>query len=96
MKKNELEVSPIPEYLANTKKITEIKFDCLVTMHDIGVRDINGGLLHETKRLSPQWFRAKTELTLEMIKYNDEYTIGCAIKELFYELERTIKNYENS
>lgn len=90
------EIMPIPECFADTRRLTEIKFDCLVTIHDSGNRVTNGTIMYEQKTLPPQWFRAQTHLTLDMIKYCDEYSIGSAIKQLYNELERTINKYENS
>lgn len=94
--KNENIIEPIPEMVVDTRKLTEIRFDCLVTVHDVGFKKYKGVWGQQKQSRNPQWFRAQTQLTLEMIKFSDEYTIGRAVKQLFYDLERNIDKYENS
>lgn len=94
MNKPENKIEPVPEVIADTRRICEIRFDCLVTMHDLGFRRYVGFFGEEKKSKTPQWFKAQHQLTLESIKYMDEYQIGSAIKKMFYELEKTIEQYE--
>ena len=39
---NNLEITPVPEITADTTRVCEIRFDCLVTMHDVGYRKYEG------------------------------------------------------
>jgi hypothetical protein len=87
-------IEPIPEIVADTRKLCEIRFDCLVTMHDVGFTRYKGMLGMEKQSRVPQWFKAQHTLTLESIKYMDEYHIGSQIKQMFRELEYTINQYE--
>jgi hypothetical protein len=31
---NEIEITPVPEVIADTRRLCEIRFDCMVKMHD--------------------------------------------------------------
>ena len=92
---NNLEITPVPEMVADTTKVCEIRFDCLVTMHDVGYRKYEGMWGQEKQSKSPQWFRANHKITLEGVKHADPYELGMRIKQMFHELENTIKKYEN-
>jgi hypothetical protein len=87
-------IEPIPEIVADTRKLCEIRFDCLVTMYDVGFTRYKGMWGNEKQSKVPQWFKAQHTLTLESIKYMDEYQIGSQIKQMFRELEQTINKYE--
>jgi hypothetical protein len=91
---NKVEIEAIPEVIADTRRLCEIRFDCLVTMHDAAFRKYKGIWGQEKQSKTPQWFRAHHQLTLEAIKYMDEYSIGVAVKQMFRELEQTIEQYE--
>lgn len=87
-----------PDEAGNNQQRAEIRFDCLVKMYDVGyVTPKRKDFLEFTpsKPYSPQWFRSVSNLTLEMIKYEDPYVIGLQIKQQFEELERAIKRYED-
>jgi hypothetical protein len=91
---NTSSIEPVPEIVADTRKLCEIRFDCLVTMHDVGFTRYEGMWGNERESRVPQWFKAQHTLTLESIKYMDEYQIGSQIKQMFRELEQTIDKYE--
>ena len=63
-------------------------------MHDSGMRETGGGFLHEPKSLPPQWFRMNSQITLETIKYATEEQLGAQLKQMYYELSKTIEKYE--
>jgi hypothetical protein len=93
---NEIEITPVPEAVADTRQVCEIRFDCMVKMHDVAVRkNLYDGMFREDKSsISPQWFRANHTITLEMVKYADPYELGMEIKKMFNQLEKTIEQYE--
>jgi len=93
---NEIEITPVPEAVADTRQVCEIRFDCMVKMHDVAVRkNLYDGMFGEDKSsISPQWFRANHTITLEMVKYADPYDLGMEIKKMFNQLEKTIEQYE--
>jgi hypothetical protein len=91
---NKVEIEAVPELVADTRRLCEIRFDCLVTMHDVAYKKYKGLWGQEKPSRTPQWFKAHHHLTLESIKYMDEYSIGVAIKSMFYELEKIINQYE--
>lgn len=94
---NKIEVQPIPEIEADTRTLCEIRFDCLVTMHDSGFRTTEGGILGiGSKNLPPQWFRSRLGITLEEIKYGNEIELGVKLKQMYRELEQTIARYEQT
>jgi hypothetical protein len=89
-------IEPVPEIVADTRKLCEIRFDCLVTMHDVGFTKYKEMWGNEKQSKVPQWFKAQHTITLESIKYMNEYQIGSQIKQMFRELEQTIEKYEQS
>ena len=93
---NEIEIKPVSEVVAGTRRLCEIRFDCMVKMHDVAVRkNLYDGMFREDKSsISPQWFRANHTITLEMVKYADPYDLGMEIKKMFNQLEKTIEQYE--
>jgi hypothetical protein len=93
---NEIEITPVPEEVADIRQICEIRFDCMVKMHDVAVRkNLHDGMFREDKSsASPQWFRANHAITLDAVKYADPYDLGMRIKEMFHQLEKTIEQYE--
>ncbi len=92
---NEIGIKPVSEMEADTRRLCEIRFDCMVKMHDVAVRQPNGGWYSEEKQhVTPQWFRANHTITLETVKYSDPYELGMRIKEMFHQLEKTIEQYE--
>jgi len=96
MDNNKSSIEPVLEIIADNRRLCEIRFDCLVTMHDVGYTKYKGMLGMEKQSKVPQWFKAQHTLTLESIKYMDEYHIGSQIKQMFRELEQTINQYEQS
>lgn len=94
---NEISIELVPEHLANRGRLCEIRFDCLVTMHDCGFSKIKDSTFFrgEVRSKTPQWFRANHNITLEYVKHADPYLLGMNIKEMFHRLEDTIKKYEN-
>ena len=88
---NNIDIQPVPDFEADKRRLCEIRFDCLVTMHDSGTR---GGFSHEPKSLPPQWFRMNSQITLETIKYATEEQLGAQLKQMYYELSKTIEKYE--
>jgi len=94
MNNQEIKIEPVPEIVADTRRLCEIRFDCLVTMHEVAYRKYKGVFGEEKSSKVPQWFKAQHQMTLESIKYMDEYSIGVAIKQMFYQLEKTIDQYE--
>jgi hypothetical protein len=85
---NNIDIQPLPDFEADKRRICEIRFDCTVTMHDSGTREVY------TKSLPPQWFRMNSQITLEEIKYGDEVALGTRLKQMYYELSKTIEKYE--
>jgi hypothetical protein len=55
---NTSSIEPVPEMIADTRKLCEIRFDCLVTMHDVGFTRYEGMLGTEKQSKVPQWFKA--------------------------------------
>lgn len=90
-----LEITPVSEMEADTTRVCEIRFDCLVTMHDVGYKKYEGMWGQEKYSKSPQWFRANHKITLEGVKHADPYELGMRIKQMFHQLEDTINKYEN-
>ncbi len=91
---NEIEIKPVSEMEADTRQICEIRFDCVVKMHDVAFMKYKGVLGHEQQSKTPQWFRANHAITLDAIKHSDPYTLGMRIKEMYHQLEKTIEQYE--
>jgi hypothetical protein len=92
---NNLEITPVPEITADTTRVCEIRFDCLVTMHDVGYKKYKGLWGQEKWSKIPQWFKANQTITLEGVKYADPYELGMRIKQMFHQMEDTINKYEN-
>ena len=92
---NNLEITTVSEMEADTTRVCEIRFDCLVTMHDVGFKKYKGVWGHEEQSKKPQWFKANQTITLEEIKHADPYELGMRIKEMFHRMEDTIDKYEN-
>jgi protein-tyrosine-phosphatase len=90
-KKMNIKITPVPEIVADTRRVCEIRFDCIVTMHDVAFKELLGT---EKQSKTPQWFKANHTLTLEEIKYADPYELGLRMKQMFHQLEETIKQYE--
>ena len=91
---NEIEIKPVSEMEADTRRLCEIRFDCMVTMHDAAFRKSKGMLWQEKQSKTPQWFKSNTALTLEFIKDAEPQLIGEHIKQMFHQLEQTIEKYE--
>ena len=91
---NEIEITPVPEVVADTRRLCEIRFDCMVTMHDAAFRKYKGMWGQEKQSKTPQWFKSNTALTLEFIKDAEPQLIGEHIKQMFHQLEQTIEQYE--
>ena len=92
MKKSNIQ--PVSEIEADKRRLCEIRFDCYVTMHDSGGRQTEGGMFGIGSRdLPPQWFKMNSQLTLESIKHLDACTLGLQLKQMLYELEKSIKKY---
>ena len=91
---NEIEIKPVSEMEADTRQVCEIRFDCLVKMHDVGFMRYEGMWGQEKQSKTPQWFRVNHVITLDAIKHSDPYTLGMRIKEMFQQLEQTIEQYE--
>jgi hypothetical protein len=91
---NEIEIKPVSEMEADTRRLCEIRFDCMVTMHDAAFKKYKGMWGQENQSKKPQWFKSNTTLTLEFIKDAEPQLIGEHIKQMFYQLEQTIEQYE--
>jgi protein-tyrosine-phosphatase len=89
-------ITPVSEMEADTRRVCEIRFDCLVTMHDVAYKKYKGLWGQEKQSKTPQWFRSNQVITLEEIKYADPYELGMRMKQMFNQLEETIKQYEQS
>ena len=92
---NNLEITPVPEITADATRVCEIRFDCLVTMHDVAYKKYKGLWGQEKWSKTPQWFKANHSITLEDVKYADPYELGMRIKQMFHQMEDTINKYEN-
>jgi len=91
---NEIEIKPVSEMEADTRRLCEIRFDCMVTMHDAAFKKYKGMWGQENQSKKPQWFKSNTTLTLEFIKDAEPQLIGENIKQMFHQLEQTIEQYE--
>ena len=91
---NEIGIKPVSEVVADTRRLCEIRFDCMVTMHDVAFKKYKGVLGHEQQSKTPQWIKSNTALTLEFIKDAEPQLIGEHIKQMFHQLEQTIEQYE--
>jgi len=91
---NEIEIKPVSEMEADTRRLCEIRFDCVVKMHDVAFKKYKGVLGQEEQSRIPQWFKSNTALTLEFIKDAEPQLIGEHIKQMFHQLEQTIEKYE--
>ncbi len=91
---SEKRITPVPEIVADTRRVCEIRFDCIVTMHDVGFKKYKGMWGQEKQSKTPQWFRSNQVLTLEEVKYADPHELGRRMKEMFNQLEKTIEQYE--
>jgi len=91
---NEIEITPVPEVVADTRRVCELRFDCMVTMHDVAYRRHKGMWGQDEQSKTHQWFKANHVLTLETVKHADPYELGMRIKEMFHQLEKTIISYE--
>ena len=91
-----IEITPVSEFEADTRRVCEIRFDCLVTMHDVGYRKYKGMWGMEKQSKTPQWFKANHVITLEGVKHADPYELGMRIKDMFHQLEDTINKYEQT
>ena len=89
-----IEIKPVSEMEADTRQICEIRFDCLVKMHDVAFMKYEGMWGQEKQYTTPQWFRVNHVITLDAIKHSDPYTLGMRIKEMYHQLEQTIEKYE--
>jgi hypothetical protein len=87
---SEFQITPVPETVADTRRVCEMRFDCLVTMHEVAYKKYKGLLWQEKQSKTPQWFKANYNLTLEEIKYSDPYELGMRVKEAFNQLELAI------
>ena len=50
---NNTDIQPVTDFEADKRRLCEIRFDCLVTMHDSGMRETGGGFLYESRNLPP-------------------------------------------
>ncbi len=91
---NEIGIKPVSEMEADTRRLCEIRFDCMVTMHDAAFKKYKGMWGQENQSKKPQWFKSNTALTLEFIKDAEPQLIGEHIKQMFHQLEKTIEQYE--
>lgn len=74
----------------------EIKFDCLVTMYEMGQRVSKQGFLGmQEKAHPPQWYKSQSRLTLEAIRDGDEAMLGRQLKIMLQQLDSHIAKYEN-
>lgn len=77
-------IQPVSEIEADKRRLCEIKFDCHVVMHDSAIRH----------KGTPQWFKSQSQITLEEVKYQSHELLGLRLKQMLYELEQVIDNYE--
>lgn len=93
---NNTDIQPVTDFEADKRRLCEIRFECLVTMHDSGMRETGGGFLYESRNLPSQWFRLNSQITLESIKYASELELGAQLKQMYHELQATIAKYEQT
>lgn len=98
MIQEENKIQAVPDFEAGSNQsMCEIRFDCLVTMFERGSRTIKTGIFGFTeKQLPPQWFKSQSKITLEGIRFMDEYTLGKQLKDMLHQLDKHIENYENN
>lgn len=80
---NKTEITTIPECFANTTRICEINFDCLVTMHDFGFKKYKDTWGYKKEFKTPQWFKANLNITLEEIKMLTQMNLGRELNKCF-------------
>lgn len=78
-----------------SKLLTEIRFDCLVTLYDYGqiTPKVSMPFL-QRKPLPPQYFKLNQALTLDFIRTANEWEIGKVIKDSYMIIQNHIKQYE--
>ena len=91
---NRIQTTQISEVEADKRRLCEIRFDCLVTMHDYGTRSIDGGRV--SKDLPPQWFKSQSHITLEEVKHQSHELLGLRLKQMLFDLEQSIEKYEQT
>ena len=101
MKENEISsVDPCSDIEAEAlPSMCEIRFDAFVKMYEMAIEPPNKLLPFKLRRelpVKPQWFKNCQKISLESIKYLDEYSLGRMIKDQFRQLEFHIKLYENN
>lgn len=64
--------------------MTEIRFDAIVKMNDVGFR-----------KNQSQWFAIQEKITLESIMYESEAVLGRRLKEMFQKLQTEIEKYKH-
>ena len=91
------EITSVPGFEAEElPRMCEIRFDCLVTMFEAGYierKKETVSMIPETPQ-KPQWFKIQNKLTLNAIRYADEYTIGLRIKQMLKQLDDHIDKYK--
>jgi CRISPR/Cas system CSM-associated protein Csm3 (group 7 of RAMP superfamily) len=97
MEKYENKISAAnPLEVERSPRMCEIRFDCVVTMYEFEVLKSDKYTNLRTERSHPpQWFKNECKITLEAIKYADEYALGRQLKEMLFQLENHIKHIEN-
>lgn len=92
----EIKITQVNESVADTRRVCEMRFDCLVTMHEVAYKKYKGLLGQEKQSKEPQWFKLNYQLTLEELKYSEPYQLGMRLKEAFNKLESAIQDYEKT
>jgi len=91
----ENKITPVSDVEAQElPRLCEIRFDCLITMFEAGYKDPKGlSLIPETPQ-KPQWFKSQNKLSLEAIRYTDEYSLGLRLKQMLRQLDNHIDKYK--
>ena len=53
---SKIEITPVPEMIADSRRVCEIRFDCMVTMHDVAYRRYEGMCGQEKQSKTPLIF----------------------------------------
>lgn len=76
-----------------SRNLCEIRFDALVTMYSTGYikQKRNIFSIVPPKPGKPKWFKCRNMLTMEAIRYSDEYQLGRFLKDMLAQLEEHIE-----
>jgi len=96
MKYSEIEMTHETE-ARHLPSMAEIRFDCFVTMYEMGVRTYKrdvGLFIKEERSLPPQWFKSINKITLDAIRHSNPYELGKLLKDMIEQMDSHIDRYK--